>query len=124
MLTCRCPDNTEDCEWFWYDPNDFTLFFGNRRKRCCSCKKVMIAAGDECLEFQRFKHPEPGSIEANIKGEDAEIPIASYWMCESCGEIYLNLLTIGYCMDIREPMRDYLKEYHEMTGFKNGRNGE
>ena len=121
MLSCSCPDpDYDDVEWFWYDPNDFTEFQALRRKRCCSCKKHMIALGEQCLEFKRFRYPAPDSIEADIKGEDAEIPIASHWMCEKCGEIYLNLEDLGYCMDITEPMEECLQEYHEMRGFQPG----
>ncbi len=98
MLSCLCG------EWDGsgvghYTPNDFTILTTTRRKRCLSCKKL-IDIGSPCLEFERMRHPN-SEIEIKIYGDDGfEIAIASVWMCEECGEIYLNLSEIGYCLDI------------------------
>lgn len=102
MLSCSCSDWDGD-GWWYYPPNDFTKFKAKRRKRCCSCKEL-IDIGADCLEFCR------------TRGD--EIGMAPLHMCEKCGEIYFNLESAGYCLDIIENMNDYLKEYHELTGFK------
>ncbi len=37
-------------------------------------------------------------------------------LCESCGEIWLNLRAIGLCVTFGD-MREALHEYWDMTGF-------
>jgi hypothetical protein len=54
-------------------------------------------------------------IEAKIKGD--QVKIVPLWMCEQCGEIFLNLTAAGYCVNIG-PMTEALAEYHGITGFK------
>ena len=114
-LSCSCQ------EWDGegvavYSPEDFQKFDLKRRKRCCSCGKL-IAIGSDTLEFKRVRGP-LSDVEERIYGDDAEISLASKWMCDGCGEIYLNLDALDFCIDIAENMEDLLKEYHEMTGFK------
>ena len=114
-LSCSCQEWDGD-GWAFYGATDFKKFEASRRKRCCSCK-VLIDIGTDALEFERFRYP-ISQIEEDIYGNGGEITLASYWMCEKCGEIYLNLDDLGFCVDITEKMSDLLKEYQEMTGFK------
>ena len=117
MLTCNYEyEMTEPGQWCYEIPNDFTKLNTSRRKRCCSCKKL-IDRGAECLEFKREKIAH-SYVEENIYGEGELIPINSWWMCEQCGEIFLNLSAINYCPDITEPMERALHEYWDITGFK------
>jgi hypothetical protein len=118
MLSCTCWED-EDAQWFFFDPNDFSKLDTAKRKRCCSCKKL-IDIGSDVLKFTR-ERPTKDEVEDDIYGEGELVPIAPYYMCETCGEIYLNLSALGYCLDITESMQDYLIEYQEMTGFKNQR---
>lgn len=117
-LSCSCPDwEGEPGDWAYYPPDDFTIFTGigkkKRRARCSSCKKL-IDIGTECLEFGRIRAPYT-EMEQRISGD--EIPIASLWQCADCGEQYLNLNAIGYCMSPTDDMRECLKEYHLISGF-------
>lgn len=114
-LSCSCYDG-DDYKWFFTYCPDFTNFKGKRRKRCCSCK-ALINIGDEVVGFERFRYP-ASEVEQKIFGDGNKIKIADWWMCEKCGEIFLNLDALGYCIDLSEPMTELLKEYHEMTGFK------
>jgi len=73
-------------------------------------------------------------IESKIKtGRDIDdamndtptIQIADHYHCEACGEIYLNLVAIGYeCLWPAENMQSALKEYHEITGFLTKKGGK
>ena len=114
-LSCSCQEWDGD-GWAFYGATDFKKFEASRRKRCCSCQNL-IGIGDDALEFERFRYPIT-QVEEDIYGDGCEIPLASYWMCENCGEVYLNLDDLGFCVDITEKMSDLLKEYQEMTGFK------
>jgi hypothetical protein len=113
-LSCSCQEWDGD-GWAYFGARDFKKFEAARRKRCCSCKKL-IDIGTDALEFERFRYP-ISKVELDIYGDGNAIDIASYWMCEKCGEIYLNLDDLGFCIDITEKMTDLLKEYQEMAGF-------
>jgi len=115
MLSCGCSEWDGD-GWGYSYPEDFQVFNKKRRKRCCSCNEL-INFGSSCLEFERSRYAQD-DVEYQIYGDDQEIYIASYWMCEQCGEYYMNLHALGYCIDIEnDNMHDLLKEYQEMTGF-------
>ena len=116
MLSCSCSEdyNDEPGAWWFYEPTDFVKFSAKKRKRCKSCSKL-IDIDSDCLEFQRERNPYT-DIEQRIKGD--VIGIAPYFMCESCGEIYLNLSAVGYCMSPADGMPECLNEYQKITKFK------
>jgi hypothetical protein len=93
-------------------PDDYTTLKTRRRKRCCSCK-TLIDVGAVCTEFNRYRHPAYDSIEEKIYGEGGEVPLASYYHCEKCADIYFSLDELGYCISIDEDMRQLAKEYAE-----------
>ena len=112
-LSCTCREWDGD-GWCWDSPEDFTTLA--TKTRCCSCKQS-IEIGAQCVEFERFRATLT-EVEDKIYGEDGDVRLASWWMCEPCGEIYLNLVAAGYCIDISENMPELLEEYHIMTGWK------
>ena len=112
MLTCSCDFDGGD--WYYYTPRDFGLFSQKRRKRCCSCAEF-IEIGGQCVEFPRYRSP-MSDIEEKIWGD--EVGLASWYMCEWCGEMYLNLAELGYCMYLGDSMRENIEEYWDLTGFK------
>jgi len=111
MLSCSCYH--DDDSWYYYTPNDFTIFTHNRRKQCCSCKKL-IDFTTKCLEFDRKRYPR-SDIEERIYGD--EVSLASWFMCENCAEIFLTLAELGYCHYLGGNIQDDLKDYWGMTGF-------
>lgn len=114
-LSCSCGEWDGE-GWFYIPPDDFTIFQKPKRKRCCSCQEL-INKGALSLEFKRYRAPKD-DMETRIFGYDAEIKIASWFMCEKCGEQYLNLEALGFCINIEENMFDLLKEYQENYGRK------
>lgn len=113
-LTCECPE-IDNAAWYYDPPADFTVLDTSRRKRCSSCGKL-IDVGAECLKFHRWRGPR-SDVEEWIYGD--EIPLADWWMCEKCGEHFLNLEALGYCISPDENVMELLLEYQEMTGFRN-----
>ncbi|HID69898.1 MAG TPA: hypothetical protein EYP35_05410 [Desulfobacterales bacterium] len=78
----------------------------------------MIDLDSEVLKFNRVRYP-ISDVEVKIYGEDGEIHLAPWYMCAACGEIFLNLNALGFCIDIElDSMPGLLEDYHEMTGFK------
>lgn len=108
-LSCTCDWEHEPGSIGYYSPDDFEIFDRWIGKRCKSCGKI-IRLGDYCLRFSMFKTPEY-DIEVNIYGEDGEIPRANQFMCEKCGEIFMNLRSLGYCIDLCDNMHDLLGDY-------------
>lgn len=110
MLSCSCSD---DLDWWYHPPNDFVKFNATRNKRCVSCKQFVGFYAD-CLEFSCFRKPY-SFIEECIYGD--EVQLANQYLCESCGEIFLNLEALGYCMNLGDNLKEDLKEYWQLTGF-------
>ena len=132
ILSCSCDYDYDYEPGDWYfdgplAPEFITLDF-KRRKRCCSCGKL-INFDALCIEHPRARYPHDDIESRIVTGRDlddslcdeAPIRIASYYHCETCAEIYLNLTDIGYeCLNPYDDMCEALKEYHELTGFKKG----
>jgi hypothetical protein len=111
MLSCSCHDG---CSWWYTYKEDFIKLETNKRKRCCSCK-VLIDKGSEVIAIERWRNPNT-DIEERIHGD--EVPLAFNYLCEKCGEIFLNLQAYGYCgIDPSENMQELLEEHWEYTGF-------
>ena len=110
-LSCDC--GSDDFDWYYETLGDFTALNTRTRKRCCSCNDL-IDKNATCLEFPRYRHPQD-DIEERIHGDDGEIPLATWHMCEPCGDQYMNLTALGFCVDLgQDNMFDLLKEYQEM----------
>ena len=112
-LSCDCRSAGDG---WWYEPDssiDFIPLVATRRKRCYSCKQL-IGINDLCLRFLRYRSPLT-DIEERICGDEVEL--APAYLCESCGEVYLNLSDIGYCYWMGDDLRENLREYWELTGF-------
>ena len=113
-LSCECAEWDGKTGWCFFHPSDFTQLATKRRRRCASCKKL-IDIGGECLEFSRERSCK-WEIEEKIYGDT--VPMAPFYQCSDCGEIYLNLDAAGYCLAPDEDMKKCMEEYHRLTGFK------
>lgn len=116
-LSCWCGDGS-DSEWFFYEPDEgkeFASLKASRAKRC-GCCKALIKVGKECMTFACFRFPRC-DYEEGRWGEDGEIPMADKHLCGECGEIYLNLRVLGYCVSIDKSLKEDLAEYWDLTGF-------
>ena len=114
-LSCGCDFDSSDCDSgqsYYYYSYDFSKLNSKQRKRCVGCK-TLIDIGSDVVAFAR-ERVAYNDIDENINGECYSI--ASHYLCEKCGGIFLNLEPLGYCPDIYS-INDELKEYQEMTGF-------
>lgn len=110
-LSCSCGD---DDEWYYFAPEDYTTLDTKRSRKCCSCKAV-IKVGALCAHFSRVMHPEEGSVDYRIYGD--EKPLASWWMCEKCADQFFNLEALGFCITLgTESMEELRREYVEVYG--------
>ena len=110
MCDCDVDWDPDPGDWYWYgEARDYAPLPFKRSKTCCSCNEK-IKPGELSVEHRKRKVPEH-EVEYNIYGEDGEIPIASDWMCESCGDLWFSITELGYCMSPRDDMRELVKEY-------------
>ncbi len=113
-LSCSCEYYPEAGDIMWYMPDDYTTLTTATRKACCSCK-TMIEKNAICLKFDRVKIAD-SDIEEKIHGEDGEIPRASWYMCESCSDLFYSFTELDFCIYPGDDMRtlpDQLKELRE-----------
>lgn len=110
MLSCDCGDG--DYSW-WYDERPVELLSTKRSRRCCSCKD-RIAVGDECKPFRRWRTPNYGSIEERIHGEDGEVAMATWHLCDRCAGLYESLDGLGFCDLLGQDLRATCREYAQM----------
>ncbi len=125
-LSCSCdwdewePDPGGWCfKSFYLEKVDFEPFTGKRRKRCCSCNDL-IDIGSLCIRHLRHRYPYT-EAEARINGyfdleesmcDEPLISMSDLFQCEKCGEIWLNLQSVGFeCISPSENMPDMLKQY-------------
>lgn len=110
-LSCEC-EYEWDGEGYCYTDTIETELTFFRRKRCCSCKNL-IENKTPILEFCRGRAP-LSEVEEKIYGEDEMIDIASYYMCETCSDLYSSLDELGYCVSPTDNMHDLVIEYQEL----------
>lgn len=109
-LSCSCHEYDGE-GWFYYRPSDYSVLSTKRGRKCCSCGG-RIAVGDTVLAFDRARGARY-EIEERIYG-GTDIPLATWFMCESCGDQYLNLTELGFCITIPANMMEMLAQYAQM----------
>ena len=109
MLSCSCGS---DCESWYEATKDFTPLNKVYSRKCASCEE-RIPVGAPALMLLCYREPR-SLYEEHRFGE--EVPMAEKYYCEKCGEIYMNLTAVGYCLNMGD-MREAQQEYWGMTGF-------
>lgn len=104
-ISCSC--DSDDAEWYYTPKEDFSILQTKRSRKCCSCGSK-LSVGSEVLHFVRWKSPET-YVEERIYGD--EVPLASWYMCETCGGLYMAVQDLGMCCDISENIAGQIKEY-------------
>ena len=113
-LSCSC-DYGDEYAWYYTAPDDYQELSTKRCRRCSSCKQ-RIAVGDLCAEFPRHREARH-EVEIAIYGEgDIEsIWLASYWLCETCADLWFSLDELGFkCVAPDEHMPTLVQEYAAM----------
>ena len=107
-LSCSCDNDGAD---WWYEPSsDFAVLATKRSRKCCSCG-TKIKPGDEALYLRRWRSPSMrcNYIEESIYGE--EVPLAPWFLCETCGGLYFAVQDLGMCCDISDNIAHQIREY-------------
>lgn len=114
-LMCNC-DYSDEFDWYYEEPNDYSVLSTAQRKRCASCHDL-INLGAVVTKFFRWRTPKD-DIEINIYGDCGEVPLATWYLCEECSDLYFSLDELGFCnlLGGGESMRELVKEYAEVYG--------
>lgn len=111
MTVCGCD---YDGDTFRDTADDFSRMpKRSRRCRCASCKK-MLNEGDTVLALRCFRQPRC-DIEERLYVD--EVPLATKYLCERCGEILMNLESAGNCVLLDGNLEGDLRQYWDMTDF-------
>lgn len=122
-LSCSHPDCDDPTLWYYSHPRDFLPLPTVRARRCCSCGQK-IQPGDLSVAFPRFHLPR-NHVEERIYGtDDAQVPMANWYMCEECGGLFYSLAELGYSIWLGEDMYDVVREYAEMKDEERARAAE
>ena len=109
-LSCSCENDNAD--WYYEHTNDFTVLDTKRSRKCCSCGKKLVP-GDVVFKFRRWRPPSElhDFLEEAIYGD--EVPLAPWFMCETCGGLFMAIDELGMCCDISENIAEQIKEYNQ-----------
>jgi len=116
-LSCSCELDNDDAEWYWWQPNDYSVYNRKRSNPCCceNCEN-RVSRNDTVGEVRRTR---AGTEWEDIRGlaasDDPEaVKLASVYMCERCTDLYFSFQDLGFnCISPYEDMIELAKEYHE-----------
>ena len=103
-------------DWFAEPDDDFSQLSYKTSDRCCSCGKKLYP-GNTVLRHRCWRPPTEEEEREGGYDEDGEVPLPDGYLCETCGEIRLNLEAAGYAVSLGDDMRILMQEYQQMTGF-------
>lgn len=105
-----------DCDigdgWHYVGPPDYNTLKTKRGRRCWSCKGL-IKVGDVVAKFPRYRGPN-SDIEERIYGDGDDVPMATWYACETCADLYFSVTELGYCVMIGDGMT--MKQNAHMIG--------
>lgn len=111
-VSCGCGG---DYEWWYVPAKDYQLLDTKYRRKCNSCLKV-IEIGETCLKFFKWREPRT-DIEERVYGD--EVPMAPFYHCEECADIYFSIDELGYCLTLDgTPMKEEAAMVAEIERFK------
>lgn len=112
-LSCSCPDADDADEW-WFSPDDYSILNTKRGRRCKSCGEL-IPVGSIVAKFERERLPISDIEERIYYGWGEDVPMAPWYHCERCADLYFSLEELGFCVAPYEKMLELVKEYAELT---------
>ncbi len=114
-MSLYCASAGEDWgegDWWWYEPNDEAPLDTKRSRKCCSCK-TKIKVGDTARRVLRARPPTEWEEIRGIAGD--EVYLASWYLCETCGDLADSLTELGFCFELggTQSLAQQIKEYRD-----------
>jgi hypothetical protein len=99
-----------DFDWHWAKSSEELPLDTKRSRKCCSCKAT-IKVGELTTKVYRSRPPN-NEIEERIYGD--EVPMSTWHLCETCGDLALSLDELDFCYSLGDQsLKDQIKEYRE-----------
>ncbi len=115
-LYCELDYDGSDGDWWWFGPDEEAPLATKRSRKCCSCG-TKVGVGDTARKVRRARPPSErcNYIEESIYGD--EVPLAAWYMCETCGDLADSLSELGYCYSLGDrSLQAQIREYHADNG--------
>lgn len=111
-LSCDYDGDGDGSDWFWTQPATESPLATKRSRKCCSCGQKILP-GQLSREISRFRPPSErcNYIEQSIYGD--EVPMASWYFCEPCGDLSESISELGFCYALGESLKQQIADYRE-----------
>lgn len=107
-LYCEIDGDHDGADWWWYHPADEAPLATKRSRKCCSCG-AKVGVGETARKVARYR---PATEFEEMRGIACdEVPLADWYLCETCGDLADSLSELGFCYDIGENLAKQIAEY-------------
>lgn len=109
-LFCRTDGDYYDGDWWWYRPADEKPLATKRSRKCCSCGEK-VGVGETARRVLRFRAPTDWEYTHGLAYE--EVPLADWYLCETCGDLADSLSELGFCYHLGngESLKQQIADY-------------
>jgi hypothetical protein len=108
-MSLFCEVGGDDTAWWWYPPSHEEPLATKRSRKCCSCDHK-IDVGDTARKVPRYRPPTLFEDKHGIAGD--EVPLADWYLCETCGDLADSISEAGLCYRLgRDSLRDQIAEH-------------
>ena len=114
-LFCSTGGDYDGCDWWWYPPADEAPLNTKRSRKCCSCGEK-VGVGDTARRILRFRPPTEFEETRGIACD--EVPLADWYLCETCGDLADSLSELGFCYHLGngESLKQQIADYRRDEG--------
>ncbi len=115
-LSCAIDSDSGDYECFFRDIEDEAPLSTKRARKCCSCgAQILVGQASRRVPRGRPPYERCNWIEERIYGD--EVPLAPYYLCETCGDLADSLSELGFCFTLGgQSLKAQIAEYREEGG--------
>jgi hypothetical protein len=114
-IACSSGLDFGDYDWRWCAPADEAPLTTKRSRKCCSCG-AKVGVGDTARSIARYRPPTEFEETRGIACD--EVPLANWYLCETCGDLADSLSELGYCYELggKQSLKSQIAEYREEGG--------
>jgi hypothetical protein len=114
-LFCDAGYDHDGADWWWYQPDDEAPLATKRSRKCCSCGQK-VGVGDTARRILRFRAPTDFEYTRGLA--DEEVPLADWYLCETCGDLADSLSELGFCYHLGngESLKQQIADYRRDEG--------
>lgn len=107
-LFCGTDGDNDGSDWWWYQPDDEAPLATKRSRKCCSCGQK-VGVGDTARKIARYRPPTEFEETRGIACDD--VPLADWYLCETCGDVADSLSELGFCYTLDESLQQQIADY-------------